>query len=68
MRPTNEWEVDISSIDRVLIKRTADDRPVCEMFYDYIPVAGDFITREQAIDTAQQIVDDWNFSCDELGT
>jgi len=62
---TNKWYVDESDISQILIGRVWDGIPICKMFYEDGDNDG-ILTREQAMDIANQIVDDWNFGCDEL--
>jgi len=62
---TNKWYVDESDISQILIVTKAHGVPICKMFYEDGDNDG-ILTREQAIDIASQIVDDWNFGCDEL--
>lgn len=62
---TNKWEVIGGSHlqDPVIIQRVADGLAIASMAVDD---DDGFPTLEQAIDIAHQIVDDWNFGCDEL--
>lgn len=53
-------------IDHVYIERVEDELAIADVFFQLDGHPKDGFTREQAIDIAEQIVDDWNFSCDEL--
>ena len=62
---TNKWEVAQLAQERVIIQRVEDGIPILEMVVateDGSPL----LNGEQAVDIAQQIVDDWNFSCEDL--
>lgn len=62
---TNKWEVVQLAQERVIIQRVEDAIIIAEMFVS-IETDDGLLSCEQATDVAQQIVDDWNFSCDEL--
>ena len=63
---TNKWYVDRDNIFEAVIRRLDDDVPVAVMCSTVEPGDGLFSV-EQAADIAEQICDDWNFSCEELG-
>lgn len=62
---TNKWEVTELAQERILILRVADGLPIAEMAISTETGDG-LLNTEQAKDIAQQIVDDWNFSCDDI--
>ena len=63
--PTNKWQVSEPMMATVVIERVEDGIPILSMC-----VADDDsepgLSLDEARDIAQDIVDDWNFSCDEL--
>ena len=61
---TNKWYVNTDVFD-VVIQRIAEDIPIATMCVSSEAQDG-LLEKEPAADIAQQIVDDWNFSCDEL--
>ena len=63
--PTNKWYVDNSIIQSVVIRRARDEVPIAWMAVSSM-LLDDKLELDKALDVAQQIVDDWNFSCDEL--
>ena len=63
---TNNWYVDGDTLGFVTVRRVDDDMPVLQMV---TVIDGDEfgpLSYPDALDIAQQIVDDWNFSCKEL--
>ncbi len=63
---TNKWKLDISDNigDKIIIGRIEDGKPILEMIYEE-QENHELLTREEAIDVAKQIIDNWNFSCDD---
>jgi len=56
---TNKWYVDENNLNEVVIRRLEDDISILQM-------SSEKLNREEMIDVAKQIVDDWNFDCEEL--
>ena len=63
---TNKWTIDLSNLNKVTIVRIGDGKPILEMVYEE-QENHELLTKEEAIDIAHQIIDDWNFGCEELG-
>jgi len=61
---TNKWEVVQLAQERVIIQRVEDGIPVAEMAVSLMG-NDELLQPSEAVQVAQQICDDWNFSCDD---
>ena len=62
---TNKWQLDEQGQDSIVITRVADDIPILKMLVS-VEQGDGLLSSEGAKDIAQQIIDDWNFSCEDL--
>ena len=60
---TNQWKVDKSNIYEVLVVKVEDDKPILQMVVSCEDGDG-LLTIDDATNIAEQIVDEWNFTCD----
>ena len=62
---TNRWIINKIAPHEIFIMREADEIPICKMIVS-VEDGDKLLNPDEALDVAQQIIDEWNFSCDEL--
>jgi DNA replication protein DnaC len=62
---TNKWKIEELVQNEIYIVREQDNIPIFKMISS-VEDGDELLNHDEAIDVAQQIVDSWNFSCEEL--
>lgn len=62
---TNKWKIEELIQNEIFILRIQDNIPIAKMITS-TEDGDELLTRDEALDIANQLVDDWNFSCEEL--
>jgi len=62
---TNKWKLEELAQNEIIIMRIQDNIPIARMIVSIEP-NDELLTHDEATDIANQLIDDWNFSCEEL--
>jgi hypothetical protein len=62
---TNKWRIEELVQNKIVVVRVQDNIPVLEMIVS-LEDSDELLDHDEAMDVAQQIIDEWNFTCDEI--